>query len=79
MVKAYHFIISEDYKRAIDCYDQESQIDPKNINALNSKGNAYNVLKEYKKAIDCIDQTLQIDLKNINALFNKGLAYYNLE
>ena len=72
MVQAHSYIISYDFKRAIDCLDNVLQIDPKNINALNSKGNAYYYLKEYDKAIDCINQTSQIDPKNINALNYKG-------
>ena len=48
------------------------QIDPKNINALNTKGLAYYNLEVYYKAIDCFDKALHIDQKYINALFNKG-------
>ena len=55
------------------------KIDPKNIDALNSKGWAYNKLEEYKKEIDCYDQTLKIDPKNIDALNYKGWAYHNLK
>ena len=54
------------------------KIDPQNIDALNSKGVAYDYLKEYLKAIDCYDQTLKIEPKNITALNNMGGAYYNL-
>ena len=47
MVKAHSYKISYDYKRAIDCYDQVLQIDPKYIEALSCKGNAYLKLKKY--------------------------------
>ena len=47
MVKAHSYIISYDYKRAIDCYDQVLQIDPKYTDALNYKGIAYYNLKKY--------------------------------
>ena len=30
----------KEYKKAIDCFDQALQIDPKYINALNNKGYA---------------------------------------
>ena len=50
----------EEYKKAINCYDQVLQIDPKNIDTFNYKGLAYNNLKEYKMAIDWFNKALQI-------------------
>ena len=35
----------EEYKKAIDCYDQKLKIDPKNINTLNNKGVSLNESK----------------------------------
>jgi len=37
----YH---SNDYKKAIDCYDQILQIYPKDTDILNNKGSAYDYL-----------------------------------
>ena len=47
MEKAKSYKISNDYKNAIDCYDEILQIEPKYINALNSKVIVYKNLKEY--------------------------------
>ena len=46
-MKAYSYKISNDYKSAIDCYDQVLKIDPKYTDALNYKGIAYYNLKKY--------------------------------
>ena len=47
MVKAQSYKITYDYRRAIDCYNQVLQIDPKYTMALSCKGNAYLILKKY--------------------------------
>ena len=47
MEKAKSYKISNDYKNAIDCYDEVLQIDPKDVNALKNTGIAYNNLEEY--------------------------------
>ena len=47
MDKAKYYKTIKNYKKAIDCFDKVLQIDPKDINVLNSKGIAYKNLKEY--------------------------------
>ena len=47
LVKTYSYKISNDYKKAIDCYDQVLQIDLKYTEALNYKEIAYYNLKKY--------------------------------
>ena len=42
---AYHNL--EEYKKAIDCYDQRLKIDLKDIVALNNMGAAYRNLNEH--------------------------------
>ena len=46
-MKTHSYKINNDYKSAIDCYDQVLQIDPKYTEALSCKGIAYLYLEEY--------------------------------
>ena len=42
-----YYCSNKEFKRAVDCYNQVLQIDPKDTDALNNKGLSYNDLKEY--------------------------------
>jgi len=63
---------------AIAYYDKALSIDPKNVAALNSKGNTLASLGNPRGANAYYDKALAIDPKNVFALINKGLSLDNL-
>jgi tetratricopeptide (TPR) repeat protein len=59
------------YQR-VNAYNETLQIDPGNINALNSKGVVFEELKEYKKALETYDGALGVDSEYATAWYNRG-------
>jgi tetratricopeptide (TPR) repeat protein len=55
------------------------ELDPRNVNLLNSLGVAYVRLDRLKAAIDCFEKTLRIEEDNYMALFNLGSAWLTCE
>ncbi len=51
------------------------ELDPRNVNLLNSLGVAYVRLNRLKTAIGCFDKTLTVEADNYMALFNLGSAW----
>ena len=51
------------------------QLDAKNVNAYNNRGNALLVKRHYDRAISDYDVAIQLDPKYSIAYFNRGNAY----
>lgn len=51
------------------------ELDPPNVNLLNSLGVAYVRLDRLKSAISCFERTLEVEADNYMALFNLGSAW----
>ena len=67
-------VLSEllNYTQAIAYFDKALAIDPKNINALVSKGSTLLLLCDDKQTVTYFDRALAIDPKNPEALAGKG-------
>lgn len=61
--------------RAIQSFDEVLKLDPKNVNALIGRGDAYDDKGDHDRAIADYNQVLAIDPKNPYAFYNRGLAY----
>src|SRR5215212_9658536 len=59
-----------DYKKADIFFERVLEIEPNNIDALNSKGTSLYSLADYDKARNCFEKVLKMDPKNIVALNN---------
>ncbi|MEN8135490.1 MAG: tetratricopeptide repeat protein [Thermodesulfobacteriota bacterium] len=55
------------------------ELDPRNVNLLNSLGVAYVRLNRLKTAIGCFEKTLTVEADNYMALFNLGSAWLTRE
>ncbi len=64
--------INNDHARAIDCYDQSLQINPKNACAWNNKGSSLFSLGRCEEALTCFDKSLELDPRHVNAWNNRG-------
>lgn len=64
-----------DLARAAKEYRKGLQLDPGNINLLNSLGVTYAQMNLYKKAIPLFGEVLALDETNFMAHFNLGFAY----
>jgi len=69
---------SKNYEKAIGYYDKIIEMDIRNTDAWNSKGNALGNLGRYDEAIRCYDKALEIDPEHAYAWHNKGSALGNL-
>jgi len=64
------------YMEAIANFDKVLEIEPNNIQALNSKGIALNNLKMYEEAKNHFDMVLEIEPDNETSLYQKGRSEY---
>jgi tetratricopeptide (TPR) repeat protein len=74
ILKGNEHYYNKEYNEAIECYDKALEIDPKDADTLNNKGNALDNLGKHKEAIECYDKALEIDPKHAIVLNNKGNA-----
>ncbi|MBD2569993.1 caspase, EACC1-associated type [Anabaena lutea] len=69
-----------DYKGAIEDFNQVLQIDPNNYTVdYYRRGYAHSKLKDYTKAIDDFDKYLQFNPSDIDGYDERGYAYYQLD
>jgi len=68
-------VVRQEYQKAIDDCSKAIELDPKNADAYNNRGNAYASLGEYQKAIDDCSKAIELDPKNADAYNNRGNAY----
>jgi tetratricopeptide (TPR) repeat protein len=66
------------YNESIVYFDKVLAIDPKNVLALNEKGNAFGGLGNYIQAIANYGKALAVDPKNATVLDNKDVVFYHL-
>ena len=66
------YIKNNDYKSAIDVFDEVITLNPKNYVPYNYKGDALFKLEEYDEAIKYYDKALEIKPDYYYAWFNKG-------
>jgi len=68
-----------DMTGAVREYRLGLELDPQNVNLLNSLGVAYVRLNRSKAAIDCFERALKVEEDNYMALFNLGSAWLTCE
>ena len=67
-----------DMARAVREYQCGLELDPRNVNLLNSLGVTHAQMVRYKKALPLFEQVLDIDRSNFMALCNLGFAHQAL-
>ena len=68
-----------DTVQAINEYRLGLNLDPENINLLNSLAVIYAQIDQYKKAIPLFERALALEPKDFMALYNLGSAHFRLE
>ena len=63
-----------DLEGAIDEYLKGLELNPADLNLLNSLGVCYGYQKQVDLALDTFDRVLELDPKNMMALYNRGFA-----
>jgi tetratricopeptide (TPR) repeat protein len=76
---ARDYYVRGEYKKANIFFEKVLEIEPNNIEALNSKGISLYRLGEYEGANSCFNKVLKIDPKNIVALNNLEIQHYDDE
>ena len=66
--------ISENYEKAIHCYDEAIKINPQYADAYLNRGNAKAKLGNHKEALQDFDKVIEINRKYAIAYFNRGNA-----
>lgn len=64
----------DEYAEAIRIYDQILLMNPSQVRALHSKGNALDMLGRYEEAISSYESALVFDPYNAETWYNKGLT-----
>ena len=69
---------SEDYRRAIQDYDEAIRLDPQAALAYHNRGLAYGTLGQYERAIEDYNEAIRLNPQNAMAYYNRGVAYHKL-
>jgi len=64
-----------EYKKAVYCFEQALDLDPRNSDIWYNKGIAHSYLGNYREAIESYTKTLAIDERYDNAWINKGMIH----
>ncbi|MFX1257503.1 MAG: tetratricopeptide repeat protein [Promethearchaeota archaeon] len=72
-------LISKQYQKAIDIYENLIKINSQNKEAWNNLGLFFFNLKEYQKAIECYKNALKKNSPNVEVLYKIGIAYLELK
>jgi tetratricopeptide (TPR) repeat protein len=62
-----------EYQEAIESFDKAIEINPKNANVWNIKGNSFYAIRKYQEAIDSYDKAIEINPNYAEAWYNKGI------
>lgn len=73
--KIYPLCKNQEYNKASNCVEHILSIDPKNIKALNGKGNVFFYQKQYNEAIKWFDKAIEINNKFAESYYNKACSY----
>ena len=68
--QGYNALSKGDYEKALLCWNEVLQLDPKNIEAYINRGNTYAVTRHWDEAISNFNEAIRLDP-------NYGLAYSN--
>jgi len=64
--------------KALPCLERELSLDPRNENALYSRGMILGDIEKYAEAIRCFNEVLLINPKRVDALVARGNVYSNI-
>ena len=68
-----------DREKAIECYKEAININPKYVNALSNLGSVESLLGNYDKAIEYLQKATNLESSYAEAWNQLGVAYYNLK
>ncbi len=71
--------ITEQYDKAIECFDQALEMDENNISALIAKANAYEIMGRDKEAMEIYDIVMETDVSEVYDYMSKGFILENNE
>jgi tetratricopeptide (TPR) repeat protein len=75
-LNTYHKL--NQYEEAIEDYNKAIELNPKNAEAYNNRGNAHSELNKHEEAIEDFNKAIELDPKYAEAYNNRGNAYYEL-
>lgn len=67
---------SQNYKEALNYYDEALSLEPHNIYLLNQKGQMLLSINEFEQAINAFDDVLSIDSDYMDSILGKSYALY---
>lgn len=76
--KGLEFVAKQDYKKAIQEFDEALKLSPNYHPALTQRGVAYFMLGQYQKAILDLDRANTLDPQNFGIFWHRALVYFNL-
>ncbi len=59
--KGIGFAMSDEYEKAIGCFDKVIELKPNSTSAYNHRGLAYYYLEQYERAIGDYNKTIELD------------------
>jgi tetratricopeptide (TPR) repeat protein len=71
-------ILKGEYEKSVSCYDKAIEVDPKNVETWNNRGNNLHELQRYKEAVESYDKALEVDPRFFLALYNKGISLHKM-
>jgi PGF-CTERM protein len=77
--KGISFAKSDEYEKAIECFDKAIELDPNYANAYNNRGLTYYHLKQYERAIEDYNKAIELNPNGADAYYNRELARSKLK
>ena len=64
--------VTEEYEKALECFDKALELDENNLSALISKGNTLEMMENFEEASKVYDEVMNTEVEEIYDLMSKG-------
>lgn len=69
--------VTEEYEKALECFDKALEFDEHNLSALISKGNTLELMEDYEGASKVYDEVMKTEVDDVYDLMSKGYVLEN--
>ena len=67
--------VTEEYEKALECFDKALELDENNLSALISKGNTLELMEKFDDASKVYDEVMNTEVEEVYDLMSKGYIF----